>query len=80
MRKEGMEMSWQNDFHFKLYAEDRIRARLNEAENYRMLNRLRKEKNGWILRFTRDQIVNFGRLLIRLGERLERFDFSSVTS
>jgi hypothetical protein len=41
-------MYTRNGLQMKLYAEDRIRARLKEAENYRMLNRLRKQSQNKI--------------------------------
>jgi hypothetical protein len=67
-----------NDLHIKLYAEDYIRAQLVEAENYRMLIRLRKHRQYRILRPLQLFLVRLGHTLISLGERLEGKEFSSA--
>jgi hypothetical protein len=59
-----------NDLHIKLHAEDYIRARLMEAENYRMLNQLRKHRQNRILRLLQLFFERLGHALISLGERL----------
>jgi hypothetical protein len=68
-----------NDLHLELYAEDYIRARLLEAENYRMLNQLRKQRFHGILRALRLFRGRMGRSLISLGKRLEDIQSPSVT-
>jgi hypothetical protein len=68
-----------NDLHLELYAEDYIRARLLEAENYRMLNQLRKQHFNGILRALRLFRGRIGRSLISLGERLEGIQSPSVS-
>ena len=68
-----------NDLHLKLFAEDYIRARLLEAEKYRMLNPLRKQRSNGILRALRLFRGCIGRSLISLGERLEDIQSPSVT-
>ncbi len=61
-----------NDLHIKLHAEDYIRARLMEAENYRMLNQLRKHRQNRIFQPIHLFFGRLGRTLILLGEKLER--------
>jgi hypothetical protein len=56
----------------KLYAEDQVRARLREAENYRMLNRLRKQSRKRIRIPLQLSITNLGRKLTLWSERLNR--------
>jgi hypothetical protein len=68
-----------NDLKIRLYAEDYIRARLMEAENYRMLNQLRKHRQNRILRLLHLFFECLGRSLISLGERLENLSLSSAS-
>lgn len=68
-----------NDLHMKLHAEDHIRARLKEAENYHMLNQLRKHRQSVILRPIRLFFGQLGRALISAGERLESYEVSLVS-
>jgi hypothetical protein len=67
-----------NNLHIKLHAEDYIRARLMEAENYRMLNQLRKHRRNKILRSFHLLLVRLGRILISFGERLENKTLTSI--
>jgi hypothetical protein len=68
-----------NDLHVKFYAEDYIRARLLEADHYRMLNQLRKCRKNGILRSFHLFLGRLGRWLILLGERLERVEISTTS-
>ena len=72
-------MHIRNDLHIKLYAEDYIRARLLEAENYRMLNQLRMQRQNRILRLLHLFFECLGRALISLGERLVNKELSSAS-
>jgi hypothetical protein len=67
-----------NDLKFKLYAEDYIRARLLEAENYRMLNQLRDQHQNGIMHMVHIFLGLLGRFLIALGERLGGYELSSA--
>jgi hypothetical protein len=60
-----------NEIQFRVFAEDHIRARLKEAENYRMLNQLRKCYPGGISWGWRTVIHSLGRSLVVMGEKLE---------
>jgi hypothetical protein len=77
--KRGGEMNFHNDLHVKLYAEDYIRARLKEAENYRMLGQLRKNRQKRILRPFYLFLGWLGRSFISAGERLQNIEFSSLS-
>jgi hypothetical protein len=68
-----------NDLHLEWYAEDYIRARLLETENYRVLNQLRKQHFNGIRRALRLFQGRIGRSLISLGERLESIQSPSVS-
>ena len=68
-----------HDLQIKLHAEDYIRARLTEADNYRMLNQLRKHRQNRILRLLQLFFECLGHALISLGERLANNRFSSIS-
>ena len=65
-------MYTRNGLQLKLYAEDHIRARLKEAENYRMLNRLRKQSRKRIRIPLQLSITNLGHKLGLWSEKLNR--------
>jgi hypothetical protein len=72
-------MNIRNDLHIKYHAEDMIRTRLREAENYRMLNQLRKHRQRKLL-FPFHLFLRWvGRTLTSLREKLESKEFSSVS-
>jgi hypothetical protein len=68
-----------HDLQIKLHAEDHIRARLMEAENYRMLNQLRNHRQNRILRSLHLFFECVGHVLISLGERLVNKRLSSAS-
>ncbi len=68
-----------HDLQIKLHAEDYIRARLLEAENYRMLNQLRKQHQNGILRVLNLFFECLGHVFISLGERLTNKRLSSAS-
>jgi hypothetical protein len=68
-----------HDLQIKLHAEDYIRARLMEAENYRMLNQMRKHHQNGILRVLNLFFEGLGHALISLGERLTNKRLSSAS-
>jgi len=68
-----------NSYHLELYAQDTIRERLLEAENYRMLTQLRKQPHHGIHRTLRLLRGGIGRALISLGEWVEDQQLPSAT-
>jgi hypothetical protein len=68
-----------HDLKIKLHAEDYIRARLLEAEDYRMLNQLRTHHQNRILRLLQHFLECLGHALISLGERLVNERLSSAS-
>jgi hypothetical protein len=76
--REGGEMNINSDLKLKLYAEDYIRARILEAENYRMLNQLRRHHKNEVLRPVHTILGHLGRILIFMGERLIVYELSSA--
>jgi len=68
-----------NDLRIELYAEDYIRAHLKQAENYRILNQLRKHRQNTLLRPVHLFFGRLGRALILAGERLESYEVSSLS-
>jgi len=72
-------MNIRNDLQIKYHAEDIIRTRLREAENYRMLNQLRKHRQVKLLLPLQLFLRRVGRTLISLGEKLESKEFSSAS-
>jgi hypothetical protein len=76
--REGGEMNINNDLKLKLYAEDYIRARILEADNYRMLNQLRRHPKSGALHPVHTMLGHLGRILIIIGERLVVYELSSA--
>lgn len=72
-------MNINNDLKLELFAEDYIRAKLLEAENYRMLKHLRKRNHKGLLHPFLPLLGWLGRILILLGERLEGYELTSAT-
>ena len=68
-----------NEFQFRVYAEDQIRARLLEAENYRMLNQLRKHYPKGISQSWHSVLKYLGHGLTVLGERIDNLESSLLT-
>jgi hypothetical protein len=68
-----------NEIHFRVCAEDRIRARLLEAENYQMLNQLRTcyPRGFSFVWWTLTE--GLARSLSGIAKKLEGFEASLVT-
>ena len=64
-------MDMNNNMRLQIYAEDHVRARLLEAENYQMLSQLRGQyQSGISLRY-HTMLGRLGRPLIALRKSLE---------
>lgn len=68
-----------NEIYFRVDAEYHLRAKLLEAENYRMLNQLRKRCPGTFSLRWQTIIDNLGRTWIATEEKLDKFGSSLVT-
>jgi len=66
-----MDMNMNNEMQLRIYAEDHIRARLLEAENYQMLNQLRSHYHVDISLRLHSLLRRLGHSLIALGRGLK---------
>jgi hypothetical protein len=56
------------------------RARLREAEMYRMARLSRRKNPGWIIRLNCRLLGCLGELMLKWGERLQNYSFSMNSS